>query len=77
MLSEASFLQFIMAQMGQFLDYTAFANVTWGHLIMICVGLLFIYLAIAKEFEPMLLIPIGFGMIIGNIPFYPVLKIAI
>ncbi|MDE5559847.1 MAG: sodium ion-translocating decarboxylase subunit beta [Bacteroidales bacterium] len=66
-----------MAQMGQFLDYTAFANVTWGHLIMICVGLLFIYLAIAKEFEPMLLIPIGFGMIIGNIPFYPGLKIGI
>lgn len=77
MLSEASFLQFIMAQMGQFLDYTAFANVTWGHLIMICVGLVFIYLAIAKEFEPMLLIPIGFGMIIGNIPFYPGLKIGI
>lgn len=77
MASEASFLQFIMAQMGQFLDYTAFANVTWGHLIMICVGLLFIYLAISKEFEPMLLIPIGFGMIIGNIPFYPGLKIGI
>ncbi|MDE7149268.1 MAG: sodium ion-translocating decarboxylase subunit beta [Bacteroidales bacterium] len=66
-----------MAQMGQFLNYTAFANVTWGHLIMICVGLIFIYLAIAKEFEPMLLIPIGFGMIIGNIPFYPGLKIGI
>ncbi len=77
MASEASFLQFIMAQMGQFLNYTAFANVTWGHLIMICVGLIFIYLAIAKEFEPMLLIPIGFGMIIGNIPFYPGLKIGI
>lgn len=77
MASEASFLQFIMAQMGQFLNYTAFANVTWGHLIMICVGLVFIYLAIAKEFEPMLLIPIGFGMIIGNIPFYPGLKIGI
>lgn len=77
MASEASFLQFIMAQMGQFFSYTAFANVTWGHLIMICVGLIFIYLAIAKEFEPMLLIPIGFGMIIGNIPFYPGLKIGI
>ncbi len=77
MASEASFLQFIMAQMGQFLEYTAFANITWGHLIMICVGLIFIYLAITKEFEPMLLIPIGFGMIIGNIPFYPGLKIGI
>jgi len=36
---------------------------------MILVGLGFIYLAVAKEFEPMLLIPIGFGMLIGNIPF--------
>ena len=36
---------------------------------MILVGLFFIYLAVAKEFEPMLLIPIGFGMLIGNIPF--------
>ena len=36
---------------------------------MILCGILFIYLAIAKEFEPMLLIPIGFGILIGNIPF--------
>ena len=36
---------------------------------MLLVGLFFIYLAVAKEFEPMLLIPIGFGMLIGNIPF--------
>ena len=52
-----------------FWSYTAFANFTIGHLFMLLVGLLFIYLAISKEFEPLLLIPIGFGILIGNIPF--------
>ncbi|MEG1497867.1 MAG: sodium ion-translocating decarboxylase subunit beta [Bacteroidales bacterium] len=66
-----------MNQMGQFVEYTAFANITWGHIIMILIGLFFIYLAIKKEFEPMLLIPIGFGIIIGNIPFYPGLQIGV
>ena len=64
---ETSFLDFIIEHLGQFLQFTAFANLTVGHLIMIAVGLVFIYLAIAKEFEPMLLIPIGFGIIVGNI----------
>ncbi|MDR2512034.1 MAG: sodium ion-translocating decarboxylase subunit beta [Bacteroidales bacterium] len=63
--------------MVQFMEYTSFFNFTWGHAAMILVGLLFIYLAIAKEFEPMLLIPIGFGIIIGNIPFFPGLQIGI
>ena len=44
-------------------------NATWGHLVMILVGLFFIYLAVAKNFEPMLLVPIGFGILVGNIPF--------
>jgi oxaloacetate decarboxylase beta subunit len=52
-----------------FWGYTGFANVETGHLIMILVGLLFIFLAIKFEFEPLLLIPIGFGILIGNIPF--------
>ena len=52
-----------------FLSYTGFANATPGHIIMLLVGLLFIFLAIRYEFEPMLLIPIGFGILIGNIPF--------
>ena len=55
--------------MMQFFSFTGFANFTVGHLIMILIGLAFIYLAIAKEFEPMLLIPIGFGILVGNIPF--------
>ncbi|MCF0190899.1 MAG: sodium ion-translocating decarboxylase subunit beta [Marinilabiliaceae bacterium] len=44
---------------------------------MICVGLFFIYLAVAKEYEPMLLVPIGFGILIGNIPFVGGLKIGV
>jgi sodium ion-translocating decarboxylase beta subunit len=58
-----------MEGIQKFIDFTGFANVTPGHLIMICVGLIFIYLAIKKEYEPLLLIPIGFGIIVGNIPF--------
>ncbi|MDX9791650.1 MAG: sodium ion-translocating decarboxylase subunit beta [Candidatus Kapabacteria bacterium] len=52
-----------------FLQHTGFANVTIPHIIMIAVGILFIYLAIKKGFEPLLLVPIGFGIIIGNIPY--------
>ena len=52
-----------------FWGYTGFYNVELGHIIMIFFGLIFIYLAVTKEYEPLLLIPIGFGMLIGNIPF--------
>jgi oxaloacetate decarboxylase beta subunit len=72
-----SFFTFLIDHMQQFFQYTAFANFTLGHVVMILVGLAFIYLAIAKEYEPMLLIPIGFGILIGNVPFYPGLKIGI
>ncbi len=58
-----------MEGLKHFLSFTGFANITIGHVIMILVGLLFIYLAIKKEYEPLLLIPIGFGILIGNIPF--------
>ena len=63
------FATFIANNLADFWTYTGFCNATPGHLVMILVGLFFIYLAIAKEFEPMLLIPIGFGILIGNIPF--------
>lgn len=72
-----SFFSFIGDNLSQFLNYTGFANVTGGHLIMIVVGLFFLYLAIAKKFEPMLLLPIGFGILIGNIPFVPGLQVGI
>ncbi|MBU1680320.1 MAG: sodium ion-translocating decarboxylase subunit beta [Bacteroidetes bacterium] len=58
-----------MAGLEQFLQFTGFANVTYGHILMIIVGLLFLYLAIAKDYEPLLLVPIGFGILVGNIPF--------
>ena len=63
------FLTFLSENIQEFFTYTGFANFEMGNLIMILCGILFIYLAIAKEFEPMLLIPIGFGILIGNIPF--------
>ena len=76
-LQNAGFLDFVKNQMIQFFQYTAFFNFTIGHFVMIIIGLIFIFLAITKEYEPLLLIPIGFGMIIGNIPFFPGLKIGI
>ncbi len=66
---EHSISQFIKDALMEFMSYTGFANAELGHIIMILVGLFFIYLAVKYEFEPMLLIPIGFGMLIGNIPF--------
>jgi oxaloacetate decarboxylase beta subunit len=71
------FIQFIGSNIQQFLQFTAFANLTFGHLIMIAIGLVFIYLAIAKEFEPMLLVPIGFGILVGNVAFVPGFKIGV
>jgi oxaloacetate decarboxylase beta subunit len=62
-------VSFLGENLQTFLAYTGFANVTWGHLVMILIGLVFIYLAISKELEPLLLIPIGFGILMGNIPF--------
>ncbi len=76
-MEHTSFFGFIIDHLGQFLSYTAFANMTIGHIIMILIGLTFIYLAIAKEYEPMLLVPIGFGILVGNIAFFPGLKIGI
>lgn len=70
MLLEANGIgSFISDKFADFLTYTGFANVAWANLIMIVVGAFFIWLAIKKDFEPLLLIPIGLGIILGNIPF--------
>jgi len=53
----------------KFYSYTGFANATGGNLAMIVIGIIFIYLGIKYDYEPLLLIPIGVGVIIGNIPF--------
>ncbi|MFO7844305.1 MAG: sodium ion-translocating decarboxylase subunit beta [Bacteroidales bacterium] len=59
-----------MAGLLNFYEYTGVYNATPGHLLMIVVGIFFIFLAIRYNYEPLLLIPIGFGIIIGNIPFF-------
>ena len=69
MLLESSTLSFIGEKFSDFLTYTGFANLMWENLVMILVGAFFIWLAIKKDFEPLLLIPIGLGIILGNIPF--------
>ncbi|MDE6218330.1 MAG: sodium ion-translocating decarboxylase subunit beta [Muribaculaceae bacterium] len=60
-----------------FWEFTGFANCEVGNLVMLVVGCFFIWLAIKKNFEPLLLVPIGFGMLIGNIPFEPGMDIGI
>jgi oxaloacetate decarboxylase beta subunit len=54
----------------KFLSNTGFALADPRHVIMIIVGCLFIYLAVAKKYEPLLLLPIGCGILIGNVPFF-------
>ena len=73
----SSFWGFLAENLQTFYSFTGMANATPGHLIMILVGLLFIFLAIRYEFEPLLLIPIGFGMLIGNIPMMNGLQVGI
>ena len=67
----------IIDSLLQFWGYTGFANMTWQHLVMIAIGICFITVAIKKDWEPLLLVPIGFGMVIGNIPFVEGLQIGI
>jgi oxaloacetate decarboxylase beta subunit len=58
----------IVDALSNFWHSTGVINFTWGQLVMIVIGLVLIYLAIVREFEPLLLIPIGFGGILANIP---------
>ena len=67
----------IIDSLSQFWQFTGFANCTWQHLVMILIGVGFITLGIVKEWEPLLLVPIGFGIIIGNIPIFEGLRIGI
>ena len=56
-----------MTTMGNLIQQTAFLNLTWGNIIMIGVACFFLYLAIRHGFEPLLLVPIAFGMLLVNI----------
>lgn len=72
-----SFGEFISQTISTFWSFTGFANCEWTNLVMLAVGCFFVWLAIHKNFEPLLLVPIGFGMLIGNIPFQPGMEIGI
>ena len=61
-------MQQIIDSLQQFWSFTGFYNCTWQHILMLAVGALLITLGIVKKWEPLLLVPIGFGIIIGNIP---------
>lgn len=52
----------------QIIGSTGFINLSYKNLIMLLVGIFFIYLGVAKDYEPLLLVPIGFGILAGNIP---------
>jgi len=61
-------------QVLDFLRYTGFAHLYWGNVVMLLVGGLLIFLAIRKHYEPLLLLPIGFGVLLANLPFSGILE---
>ena len=67
----------IIDSLQQFWQFTGFANCSWQNLVMILIGVFFITMGIVKKWEPLLLVPIGFGIILGNIPMFPGLNIGI
>ena len=62
-------MDYIINTLDNLLHQTAFLNLTWGNYVMILVAFVFLYLAIKKGYEPLLLVPISFGMLLVNI--YP------
>ncbi|MDE6548262.1 MAG: sodium ion-translocating decarboxylase subunit beta [Muribaculaceae bacterium] len=77
MILAQTFWEFLSENITTFWNFTGFANCQYENLIMLVVGCFFVWLAIKKNFEPLLLVPIGFGMLIGNIPFQPGMEIGI
>ena len=61
----------------QFMHAGALGQATFGNIFMIVIGCVFLYLAIGRSYEPLLLVPIGFGILIGNIPLEPGLGMGI
>ena len=62
-------MDYVMETLGNLAKQTAFASLSWGNVLMIFVALFFLYLAIKKGYEPLLLVPISFGMLLVNM--YP------
>ena len=77
LLESNSLGNFLSESLSTFWQFTGFYNCEWTNLVMLLVGIFFIYLAIKRNFEPLLLVPIGFGMLIGNIPFQEGMDIGI
>ncbi len=77
LLESNSLGHFLSDSLQTFWHFTGFYNCEWTNLVMLLVGCFFIYLAIKRNFEPLLLVPIGFGMLIGNIPFQAGMDIGI
>ncbi len=66
-----------MDMFQNFMSSTGFAQMAFSNVIMIIIGITFITLAIAKHYEPLLLLPIGFGIIVGNIPFVSTMALGV
>ena len=62
-------MSYVTETLGNLIHQTAFFNLSWGNLLMILAALVFLYLAIKKGYEPLLLVPIAFGMLLVNM--YP------
>ncbi len=77
LLNGYSFGSFLTETISEFWKFTGFYNCELENLVMLAVGMFFVWLAIKKNFEPLLLVPIGFGMLIGNIPFQSGMEIGI
>ncbi len=67
-------MEYIVRTLTNLVHQTAFMNLSWGNILMIAVACVFLYLAIAHDFEPLLLVPIAFGMLLVNI--YPDIIVA-
>ena len=56
-----------------FLSQMGITHLSWGNVLMWAIGLTLIYLAIKKKYEPLLLLPIGFGVLVVNLPMTPLM----
>ena len=68
-------MSYIITTLGNLVHQSAFFGLTWGNYFMVLVAFVFLYLAIKKGYEPLLLVPISFGMLLVNL--YPDIMLAI
>lgn len=63
-----NFFDTLTMSISGFIEQSGFASITWAYIVMIAVACVLLYLAIVKDFEPLLLVPIAFGMLLVNLP---------